>query len=189
MFVGFLGAPNSGKTTIAAQVFAELKKNGQPNVEFIAEEARRYIAEKKHEDGTIELTDRDQQTIFERQADAEIIMHAAAGNGGIIVSDSCALNSLWYMTDYNKFLDIHRQSGYLDFLQRDALLFYCPIVGIHTNDNLRIHNQKQAQAIDAICGGFIILNQKWLPIKAQLSGPIDYRTNKVIEKIYERLMQ
>ena len=46
MYVNFIGAPCSGKTTSAAKLFAELKEMGL-EVEFVSEYARLYIAKKR----------------------------------------------------------------------------------------------------------------------------------------------
>jgi len=59
MFVGFVGSPLSGKTTVAAKVFAKLKKAGMP-VEFIPEQSRFYIAQARETSLTWKVTPGDQ---------------------------------------------------------------------------------------------------------------------------------
>lgn len=196
MIIGFLGAPNSGKTTIAARVFAELKQAGQPDVEFVAEEARRYIAEKRFETGeSPNLTDDDQIAIFRRQLRSEMVMHTAIGEHGILVTDSSALNSLWYMSNELAANYLQRNtegSAYFhDFIRYHGLLFYCSPVGIVNTalpDHLRLHNKSQSVAIDDKIASFIHLNSS-LPLKAHLTGTLNTRVTKALEKIYERITE
>lgn len=102
MLVAFIGSPCSGKTTAAARLFAELKDSGQ-SAEFLPEHARSYIAEKrlrcmkKNED--FSLNDADQTTIFYAQLAAELTMKEACGDDAVVIADSCAVNSLFYMAD------------------------------------------------------------------------------------------
>lgn len=191
MIVGFLGAPNSGKTTIAAKVFAELKQNGQPNVEFVGEEARKYIAECVFFENKYPPLDfSDQERIFGRQFTTEQIMHTATGKSGVVVTDSSALNALWYMNEDQvlSFLCRDISLKYMNFIKENALLFYCPILGIMPNsgDNLRRHDIEESKRIDKRVTKFIA-DFPSIPVKAVLSGSINLRTQKVLELTYEWL--
>jgi hypothetical protein len=191
MFVGFIGAPNSGKTTIAAKVFADLKQSGQPDVEFVAEEARRYIAQRIFSGNKNPLTAFDQQKIFGLQRDLEQMMVQVIGPDGILVSDSCALNSLWYMNTEDRADEIFEQDAYIKWLNKNAILFYCSPIGIMNQiDTLRLHNAKQSAAIDQIINDQLIGQnlRAHIPLHSKaLTGPIDLKVSKVLEKIYERL--
>jgi GTPase SAR1 family protein len=191
MLIGFIGAPNSGKTTIAARVFAELKQNGQPDVEFIVEEARRYIAIKRAERNTDPLSDSDQETIFARQASLEGLMVGAVGPYGTVVSDSCAINSLWYMTPALRDRYMSENADYFQWLRSNALLFWCSNIGIMPQkDTLRLHDEEQSKEINRIIGDALINRslKNLLPLHPKLlTGPIDLKVSKVVEQIYERL--
>lgn len=201
MFVGFIGSPRSGKTTVAARVFAELKSSGQPNVEFIAEHARYYIAKKLYllQDGAkVTLTDEDQLEILTAQYEYETRMENAAGEDGIVICDSLALNALFYMSED------YRQKVYGSALwqksisqwYKDQLLFVCqPIQSMFAKDNLRIHNSAQSKLIDDKIRLVLLGSTSDQPLTQvlndnqprMLNGPLDLRIHAVIRSIYERL--
>jgi thymidylate kinase len=196
MFVGFIGAPNSGKTTVAAKVFAELKQSGQPDVEFIAEEARRYIAFRKSALHTEPLSNEDQKAIFHKQYELERVMVNAVGEYGTVISDSCAVNSLWYMTPEFRDVFIFENKDYFNWLKENAMLFYTSSIGITSRpDALRIHNAAQSKEIEEVINaelfsrnGHFPTENPWLPlVKVPLRGTIDLKVTKVLEKVYERL--
>ena len=191
MLIGFIGAPNSGKTTIAARVFAELKQAGQSNVEFVVEEARRHIALKKAQGWKGSLDDEDQSHLFELQLHSEKLMVDAVGPYGIVVSDSCAINSFWYMSPKARDSFMSDNAKYFQWLRENALLFWCSAVGIMPQtDTLRLHNASQSKEIDAIISDSLINRslKTLLPLHPKLlTGPIDLKVSKVIEQIYERL--
>lgn len=149
MLVGFIGSPCSGKTTTAAKLFAELKDCGQP-VEFITEKARSYIATKKFtlkaagKEADFALTDEDQVAIANSQYKAELIMNQ---KGLIVVTDSCVLNSLLYMTPSV------RESGDVQRIAKEALskydvLFICtPVPRPAGDDPNRVHNEVESMRI------------------------------------------
>jgi GTPase SAR1 family protein len=201
MFIGFIGSPRSGKTTIAAKVFAELKESGQPNVEFIAEHARYYIAERLYEimDGQkITLTDEDQLSIFETQFEMEIVMESAAGKSGIVICDSIALNALLYMSEEarkNMYSSRRWKDVVFPWYQEQALFLATPVNSMSSQDVLRIHNPAESKAIDDKIHKILDSNGTDVPLRhlldsnppQVLTGPIDFRVNKVIRRIYEQV--
>lgn len=198
MLVSFLGSPISGKTTVAAQVFADLKKSGQPNVEFVVEQARVFIAQLKvkYPNSNIILSDDDQREIFLRQRELELTMTQAAGPEGIVISDSCALNALWYMSEGARQW-VYREQSDLLIWYKQQLLFKCQPIPTPTSDQLRLHSVQASKNIDNLINDLLccsagtvdhpltILTQD-NPIP-QLAGPVDLRANDVIRAIYERI--
>jgi len=151
--VSFIGCPASGKTTVAAMFFAQLKDMGISNIEFVPEQARLYIAKKrkmqrlKPEDKTI-LTYEDQIKIMLNQIEIEEIMEHSLGNEYIIITDSSPINSLFYMDEETR--DCNFVSGLIKKV-RDSIdiLFYCPpLPDCYKQDSHRIHNLEEALAID-----------------------------------------
>lgn len=199
MFVGFLGAPNSGKTTVAARVFADLKQSGQPDVEFIAEEARRYMANRKINVITGQLTDEDQYKIFKSQASLELLMSNAVNDTGVVVSDSCAINSFWYMSSDMRKRVLDEFDRYFFWLHKNAILFRCSLLGIMPQeDTLRVHSYEQAKLVDhevlEFCNSLgqsdkskIHPNLWHLNKPILLQGTVDHKVAKVLENVYQAL--
>lgn len=102
MLVGFVGIPASGKTTIAAEVFAGLKRMGTPS-EFVVEVARQAISElRKMSSDPVVLTDDIQKSFMLDQFKIEQKMN---DSGVVCISDSSPLNALLYMEnpEYGEF--------------------------------------------------------------------------------------
>lgn len=142
MLLGFIGAPCSGKTTIATKFFSVLKENGN-NSELIVEQARQFIANKRFKEklppnGNVILTDNDQIEIASKQREIEQNMKYSCGYDTIIVSDSSVFNSFLYMSD--NYLDnddlLLKLNGHYD------LIFYCYPIDINylPDDPNRVHN-------------------------------------------------
>ncbi len=149
MLVGFIGVPYSGKTTVAAKLFAYLKEEGI-SAEFLPEAARLYIAELRCEtrsngmDDTISLLDRDQRDIMVRQLESEIVMTTACGDESVVVTDSCVLNTLLYMSDKlsKDFLTVQRVTSAIS--QYD-LMFVCGLLPrTQVQDPNRVHSEAQS---------------------------------------------
>lgn len=186
MLIGFIGCPCSGKTTTAALTFADLKSMGISS-EFIPEQARMYIAEKrvawKQPPGSpIKLEDDDQFNILLKQIGAEKIMLSSSGRGSIIITDTAALCTLLYMSPQAK--ETFRQRV-LDHLPNYDLLFYCaPVKMPSALDANRVHDQEQALLID----------QQIPPLLREygldpvfLHGDIKQRSHEVTKAILEKI--
>lgn len=193
MLVGFIGSPLSGKTTIAAQAFAELKKMGIPNVEFLSEQARQYIATAKYYfPYKNTLDDNDQTNIYCAQRKLEVVLSSSVGHHGVVVCDSLALNSLFYMSPMfrEQFFHNYNIKDLIQFYSTQ-LIFKCAPVGFSTNDTLRLHNAQQSQEIEDKINSILTL-PTFDPLTDRLEllvGPIDVRSNQVVEAIYERISQ
>lgn len=148
MLVGFLGVPCSGKTTIAAKLFANLKELGGMKSEIIVEQARHFIAEKRfneklsHLDPII-LTEENQIEIYSKQRQLETIMKSSCSNDTIIVSDGSAFNTAIYLSD--EFIANPNRPFFTDLSHHYDILFYCHPLNLKTlpEDPNRIHNLEQ----------------------------------------------
>ena len=152
MLLSFIGAPCSGKTTVAALVFASLKEAGQA-VEFVPEKAREYIADYRvHHDlfppKNVTLTDLDQHLIMTRQLESEENFCDAC-DSSIIVADSSPLNTLLYMTP-----EMRALASVQDLIRRhlalNPIVFYCPPLpsSAWPYDPGRIHDEAASKALD-----------------------------------------
>jgi predicted ATPase len=205
MLVRFIGAPISGKTTVAAQVFAQLKLSGQPNVEFVAEQARLFIAERKANflegQELPPLTDDDQMSILQKQLKIEEMMEHSVGRDGIVITDSSIFNSFWYMSDsfllhaLNDVQIYHHLETYKD---PHNLLFLCaPLPVMVQADRNRLHSPKESRGIHdkimAMIRNPAIIRHPVMQVAHDvaipLGGPNSFRVNEVAQKIYEKLTE
>ncbi len=145
--------------------FASLKDSGQIS-EFIPEQARVYIANKRLEayeavqlkelqDGTIggvapwstkiELTDEDQSLIMNKQSKADLTMLLASGPSTTVVTDSSPLNALFYMSPESrkKHVDLAKEVA-----SRTSIFFYVKPVAFTSGDFNRIHSEKFSKELD-----------------------------------------
>jgi len=190
MRVSFIGCPCSGKTTTAMMVVAQLKEAGI-SCEFIAEQARVYIAEKRYLDRlkpeqSLVLTDFDQTSIMERQLRMEKIMSSVTGPSMIVVSDSSPLNSLLYMSE--DYRDKVPAAILEEAIQGSDLVFYAPPVsGSNGFDPNRVHDQEQSLKVD---GSIPSILEKFAPsVNAKaiaLSGDPTCRLSQVFEAIINK---
>ncbi len=145
MLLGFIGAPCSGKSTIATKMFTTLKENGD-KTELITEQARQYIAKLRyfnHKKGLstdITLTDEDQVAIYSKQKEIEEAMKFSCGKDTVIVSDSSVFNTSLYMS--NDFLDKTDSSFFRNLKNHYDMIFFChPIhLNVLPQDPNRIHD-------------------------------------------------
>lgn len=153
MIINILGCPRSGKTTSAAKLFTNLKENGFKS-EFIPEQARFYIAQKRvhlnlKPTDNLTLTDNDQFEILLRQLETENLMLKACGEDAIIVSDSSPFNALLYMSDAYRAEDQRLSILKNEELIKDRLFFYAtPVPWLGGTDPNRIHSKQQSLDID-----------------------------------------
>lgn len=154
MLIGFLGLPNSGKTTIASKLFSHLKENAS-TAELIVEQARFFIAEKKvslnktnsHRE-KISLTDEDQLEIAKRQKKVEQTMTLGSDPRAYIIADSSVQNSAIYISD-----EYFNNEVYLNKIAEDSsrydLLFYCHPFELEKflEDTNRVHTPEQIDSL------------------------------------------
>lgn len=96
MLIGVLGSPITGKTTLAAGLFAKLKEMGVA-CEFVPEYARKYIATQREIWGekALPLDDQDQREIADGQRKEENLF---LGSGTeVVVTDGSVANAHFYL--------------------------------------------------------------------------------------------
>lgn len=143
MLVNFIGAPCSGKTTIASGVFAALKEQGL-DVEFLTERAREHIARKRYLFGSPILNDQDQYEIMLDQADSQKYLDRPST---MVVCDSDPLLTMLYMSeDFRKNLSVVFLAQTV--AENAGVLFYCPPLPSYTIEGNRIHDAEFASQID-----------------------------------------
>lgn len=151
MLIGCLGSPCSGKTTLSARLFAELKESGI-TCEFIAEQARYFIAKRRDELGldSVSLADEDQLKIMRAQHEVETIMEGSIRDNGIVLTDSSPINSLLYMTpEYRDQVLKTYNEGWEKCVASYKFVFVCQPLSAqqHSKDPNRVHDFMQSQLI------------------------------------------
>ena len=143
-----LGAPASGKSTLASAVHTELKKNGKNSI-FISEVATDYIAEYGIPNDPI-----DQLVIFYKQLNKERMF---IGSKDYIICDSSSiLNYFYFRRLFKKELsnkDIatinHMQKEILKSLSQWSYIFYVPtMLQDNIKDGIRFHDESDIKQID-----------------------------------------
>src|SRR6185436_12571198 len=144
MKINFIGSPCSGKTTTAAMVFADLKELGI-SCEFVVEQARLYIANKRYTqlkitNNSITLTDQDQLQILKNQIQIENIFQISCDEETILICDSSPFNSLFYMTNQTRSQE-STQNTIQEIITNADVIFYAPPVDrSYEIDVNRIHD-------------------------------------------------
>lgn len=148
MLIGFIGAPASGKTTVAAMLFGKIKSEGYYVSDLLTERARRYIIHRKFKTGgDISLTDDDQHQIYWEQLREELIYKKTLPIKDIIISDSCIINNYLYL----KRVSEDKRLAFSNAIREYDIIFYCRQSDsqYHEDDIGRLHSRSESQDIDA----------------------------------------
>lgn len=145
--ITFLGAPASGKSTLASDVHTELKKLGKNSI-YITEAATDYIAEYG-----IPNTPVDQLVIFYKQLNRERMY--LDSKDYIVCDSSGILNYFYFRGLFNNKLS-NKDIATINHLQKEILktinqwdyVFYIPPIFENTEDGIRYHNIEQIKKID-----------------------------------------
>lgn len=190
MLISILGCPCSGKTTTAAMAFAYLKEKSILS-EFVPEQARFYIANKKvtqnlTPNDKITLTDQDQINIMEIQLRTEEVMSKSTTKDTIIICDSSAINSLFYMSETA--LNTKHVKNLINqaLNQYDAVYYARTLNQFILDDSNRIHDENFSKNLDEHIPEFC---SKYLPnlkISSQLTGSTQTRMNTLVNDILLR---
>ena len=154
--ITFIGAPSSGKSTLASSVHTELKKLGKNSI-FIAEVATDYIAEYG-----IPNTPVDQLVIFYKQLNKERMY---IGSKEYIVCDSSGILNYFYFRNLfnnklsNKDIAVinHMQKEILKTLNQWDHVFYVPPILDNVDDGIRYQDVDQIKKIDRWIKSYIEL--------------------------------
>ena len=145
--ITFLGAPASGKSTLASDDHTELKKLGKNSI-YITEAATDYIAEYG-----IPNTPVEQLVIFYKQLNRDRMY---LDSKEYVVCDSSGILNYFYFRGLfgNKLSskDIatinHLQKEILKTINQWDFIFYLPPILDNTVDGIRYHDVQQIQKID-----------------------------------------
>lgn len=145
--ITLIGAPASGKSTIATSVHTELKKMGKNSI-FISEVATDYIAEYG-----IPNKPEDQLVIFYKQTNREKMF---INSKDYIVCDSSGILNYFYfrgLFDYklsNKDIAIinHLQKEILKTINQWDYIFYVPPILDNVEDGIRYQDKNQILSLD-----------------------------------------
>jgi nicotinamide riboside kinase len=145
--ITIIGAPASGKSTLATDVHTELKKLGKNSI-FIQEAATDYIAEYG-----IPNTPIDQMTIFYKQTNRENMF---IGSKEYIICDSSGILNYFYfrrlfqnpLTNKDIATINHLQKEILKTLNSWTYIFYVPPIPTNPQDGIRYHNEEDIKNLD-----------------------------------------
>lgn len=145
--ITFIGAPSSGKSTLASQVHTEMKKLGKNSV-FVGEAATDFIAEY----GTPNSPS-DQMVIFYKQLERERMF--LDSKDYVICDSSSILNYFYFRTLFPMSLS-NKDIATINHLQKEILktinswdyIFYVPTIDTNVDDGIRFHNKEQISKID-----------------------------------------
>ena len=131
-----IGAPASGKSTLASEVHTELKKRNKNSI-FISEVATDYIAEYGIPNSPI-----DQVVIFYKQLNKETMF---LDTKEFIICDSSSILNYFYFRQLfpEKLIDA---ISLLDTI--DHVFYVPPMIDIDTNDGIRYHNDDDITRLD-----------------------------------------
>lgn len=185
MLIGMAGPPISGKTTLAAKLFAELKEIGFAS-EFISEYARFHIAEKRMFSEKPRLTDEDQQIILTKQSFNERIMCGDFKTKTAIITDGPSFLSLLYMSD-----DYRNMTEVIETAKESALrydlVFRCPSIKYEGFDANRVHSIEESTEIDKKVDNLLVSldipESKIIMLNGSIKDRLSQARFNVLEKI------
>lgn len=172
--IGALGAPCSGKTTLTALIFGELKKAGF-SIDYLPEYARTRIREMKYLGLDKEINKEQQVFIRNQQENLENFYLKNNGKKAITLTDGSTTNSFFYQgaTDFP-----------LEIARYDLIIFSRRIDGLVIKDINRIHDRNfsknvdrlMLEQVDSLCP---LLKSKVIT----LEGGVDERLGKALKAI------
>lgn len=178
--ISIIGAPSSGKSTLASSVHTELKKTGYNSI-FVGECATDYIAEYG-----LPNTPIDQMVIFYKQLTKEKMF---MGTKEFIVCDSSSLlNYFYFRTQFPTNLS-NKDIATINHLQKEILksitnwthIFYVPPILKNIDDGIRYHDQEGILRLDRWIKSYLELEN--IPHVDLSKIDINDRLNYIVEKL------
>ena len=178
--ITIIGAPNSGKSTLATEVHTELKKLGENSI-FVSEAATDYIAEYG-----IPNTPEDQLVIFYKQLNRERVYQET--KDFIICDSSGILNYFYFRGLFPKNLS-NKQIALINHLQKEILksinqwdfIFYVPPILNNIDDGIRYQDKDQILKLDRLIKSYLELeNIEHIDLS---NFDLDKRKDFIIKKI------
>lgn len=177
-----MGAPASGKSTLASELHTELKKMNKNSI-FISEVATDFIAEWGIPNSPI-----DQMVIFYKQLNKEIMF--LESKDYVICDSSSILNYFYFRQLFNQKLskkDIasinHLQKEILKHINNIDEIFYVPPMNNNdVNDGIRYHNNEEISKIDRWIKSYLELeNIKHIDLsEVGINNRIEFIINKLV---------
>jgi hypothetical protein len=175
-----MGAPSSGKSTLASDVHTELKKKSLNSI-FIPEAATDYIAECGAPDQPI-----DQLVIFYKQLNREKMY---VGTKDYIICDSSSLlNYFYFRQNFGTSLS-NKDISTINHLQKEILIslcqwskiFYVPSMDDYKEDGIRFQDKEGAKKIERWIKSYLELEN--IPHIDLSDIPLQKRTEFIIKNI------
>jgi len=181
IYVGFCGAPSSGKTCLARSMTNALCLKGH-NADYVPEYARFHIARCKQYPTNNPRNLLHQHMILENQLEWENVISPAVE---FVVSDSPVVMTAVYaysltdFTDYNQVAFYHKHyQRILELKNRYKYLFYLPSTDIEfKTDGLRSQDKERAQEIGNKIKAFLTFHDI---LHYEITGSLDERVNKCL---------
>jgi nicotinamide riboside kinase len=154
-----IGAPSSGKSTLATSVHHSLKIRGKNSI-FVGEAATDYIAE-----WGIPNSPMDQMVIFYKQLSRERMY---LGSKEWIICDSSTILNYFYFRSLFPLCPGKKDIAAINHIQKEILktlgqwyrIYYVPpIKHDHIKDGIRFHNQEEISTLDSIIKSYLKMEQ------------------------------
>jgi nicotinamide riboside kinase len=178
--VSIVGAPSSGKSTLATSVHHLLKINNKNSI-FVGEAATDYIAE-----WGLPSTPTDQLVIFYKQLGRERMY---VGSKEWIICDASSILNYFYFRALFGTLSLkdvavinHVQKEILKSLNQWHKIYYVPpVLGQSTDDGIRFHNAEEIQRLDSIIKSYFQLEN--IPFTDLSDIPLNERDQFVLNDL------
>jgi nicotinamide riboside kinase len=176
-----VGAPSSGKSTLATHLHADIKKNGKNSI-FISEEATNFIAEYG-----VPTTPIDQMTIFYKQTNKENMF---IGSKEYIICDSSGFLNYFYFRKLFKNPLSNKDIAVINHLQKEILknfnkwdyIFYIPPMLNNIDDGIRFQDKDEIISLDRCIKSYLdVENINYYDLsKIKMDERVDYIKNIIL---------